>query len=162
MAKTRRDAWLTFLICMILGSLVIYDTLRYPTVQGQGFGLGPVFYPQVLAGVLIVLGILTLLLELLHGHIPKSKGRWRSSLFGSQQWSVFLLVFLSVAMIAAMQKVGFFISGFLLIFLSSLIIRAELNQRHVLLDLLFSAGIVLLVYTVFELFVGIELPRPTW
>jgi hypothetical protein len=116
----------------------------------------------VLAGVLIVLGILTLLLELLHGHIPKSKGRWRSSLFGSQQWSVFLLVFLSVAMIAAMQKVGFFISGFLLIFLSSLIIRAELNQRHVLLDLLFSAGIVLLVYTVFELFVGIELPRPTW
>jgi lipopolysaccharide export LptBFGC system permease protein LptF len=50
------------------------------------------------------------------------------------------------------------VSGFLLTILSAFIIRRPSRIRQLGLDLLFSAGIILLVYLVFELFVGIELP----
>jgi hypothetical protein len=159
MAAIRRDSWRTFLLCLILGTLVFIDTLRYPEVQGQGFGQGPGFYPQVLGGALILLGILSILLDLVHNF--SAEVSTEASPFtpeGKRYAPVVLLLALSIVLISLMKYLGFFVAGFLLTSLTVLIIRRPVELKHLGLDLLFSAGIIVLVYLVFEVFVGIQLP----
>ena len=68
------------------------------------------------------------------------------------------IMVLSIILVLVMKYLGFFLSGFLLTILTVLMIRDSVDKRHLALDLLFSCGIIVLVYLVFEVFVGIELP----
>lgn len=159
MAAIRRDAWRTFFLCLVLGTLVFIDTLRYPEVQGQGFGQGPGFYPQVLGGSLILLGILSILYDLVHNLSPEFSAQESSNTYEEKRYTpVVLLIVFSIVLISLMKYLGFFIASFLLTYLTVLVIRRPRGLRHLGLDLFFSAGIIVLVYVVFEVFVGIQLP----
>jgi hypothetical protein len=159
MFSIKRDSWITFIVCSFTGAFVLIDTFGYPLVKGQGFGRGPGFYPQVLAVTLIGLGLLTLLQGLWHkkpgpaGHVDQP-----APVPGVTYWPVAGLMLLSAASILAMKYLGFLLSGFFLIFFSVLLIRASLKGRHVLLGLLYSFGMMALVYLVFYVFVGVQLP----
>lgn len=150
---------MTFLLCASVGCLVFLDTLGYPEVRGQGFGQGPAFYPQVLAASLLFLGILLVFLDLgRRGRTHSTESKDSSGAAATGYTPVALLMVLCVLTILSMKYLGFFVSGFLLTVLSAFIIRRPSRIRQLGLDLLFSAGIISLVYLVFELFVGIELP----
>jgi len=159
MPSINRDSWLTFGVCALTGVFVFIETLGYPGVQGQGFGRGPGFYPQVLAGTLIGLGLLSVL-----------QGLWQKKRASSGQgdrpepvpdltyWPVAALMLLSILSIMAMKVLGFLLSGFFLTFCSVILIKASLKVRHIFVALLYSVGMMALVYLVFEVFVGVQLP----
>ena len=159
MSSIKRDSCLTFVVCALTGAAVFVETLGYPTVQGQGFGRGPGFYPQVLAGTLIGLGLLGLLQDLWHRK-PASSGQGDrpEPVSDVTYWPVAALMLLSVVSILAMKVLGFLVSGFFLTFCSVILIRASLKARPVFLGLLYSIGMMALVYLVFEWFVGVQLP----
>jgi hypothetical protein len=160
MLKTARYSWSTFFFCTLTGGLIIFDTLRYPEVQGQGFGQGPAFYPRLLAGVLIFLGCLTLGQGFYIG--KKKNGEAISTDTPISYTPVILLNVVCILLVGLMEYIGFFVSGFLLIFLNTCIIRQSWIFRHVIEGLVFSFGMVFLIYLVFELFVGIQLPQATF
>ncbi len=157
MSETRQDSWTTSIFCFLIGGFILVDTFHYPQVQGQGFGQGPGFYPQVLAGVLIFLGALILF----KGWLPRGTETWEldSAKPSVRYLPVVLLNVLSIVMIFLMKYLGFFVSGFLLILLTVFLIKRPANMKLMGLDLIFSMGMILLVYLVFEIFVGIELPN---
>lgn len=159
MLPLRRDSWVTFAVCLLIGSLVFIDTLDYPGVQGQGFGHGPAFYPRVLAGVLMVLGLFVVFQGLRH---DKTVHGVKSGLEGAPAEvdfrSVVVFMALCVATILSMTYLGFLVSGFLLAFVSTMMIRASFKARDVTLGFLYSFGIMALVYVVFNVFVGVQLP----
>lgn len=149
----------TFIVCLVMGGFIFSDTLRYPEVQGQGFGQGPAFYPQLLAGALILLGTLILIFDLVHKDTTGSDAGRTQTGGGVTYVPVILLMILSIVMIIVMKYFGFFISGFLLTILSVLLIRGSDMGKHLLPDLGFSVGMIILVYLVFQVFVGIQLPE---
>ena len=159
MSSIKRDSCLTFVVCALTGAAVFVETLGYPTVQGQGFGRGPGFYPQVLAGTLIGLGLLGLLQDLWYRK-PASSGQGDRPEPVSEvtYWPVAALMLLSVVSILAMKVLGFLVSGFFLTFCSVILIRASLKIRPLVVGLLYSIGMMALVYLVFEVFVGVQLP----
>jgi hypothetical protein len=57
-----------------------------------------------------------------------------------------------------MRYAGFLLSGFLLTFLSVLLIKPSSGYRQIILYFLYSLSLMALVYVVFELLVGIQLP----
>jgi hypothetical protein len=157
MPERKRDAWVTAIFCLLLGGLIVVDTLHYPDVQGQGFGQGPAFYPQLLAGILIFLGALILVKEwVFKGTEIAEQPRAKPSV---KYIPVVLLIALSIVLIFMMKYLGFFVSSFVLITLTVFLIRRPTNIRFMGQDLMFSLGMTALVYIVFEIFVGIELPK---
>jgi hypothetical protein len=158
MSFEKKDAWTTFILCLVLGGSVIGDTLRYPDVQGQGFGQGPGFYPQVLAVTLILLGVLCLFQIFRRSKGGTGDQADQTDAPGIRYSNVILLLILSVILIACINILGFFIAGFLLTFLTVRLIRRAAWGKFLLPDLAFSVGIIILVYLVFEVFVGIDLP----
>ncbi len=152
---------ITFIVCLVMGGLIFSDTLRYPEVQGQGFGQGPAFYPQLLAGALIFLGTLILVFDLAHKDTTASDTDGAQAGGGITYVPVILLMMLTIVTIIVMKYFGFFISGFLLTILSVLLIRGSGMGRRLLPDLGFSVGMIVLVYLVFQVFVGIQLPEGT-
>ena len=157
MPAIKRDSLVSIVFCLLVGGLIFADTLRYPAVQGQGFGQGPGFYPQLLAGLLTFLGVLNFL---------KGMPEETDALTGNRGEphpgfkSVIILNGLAVIFISLMPYLGFYVSGFLLTFLTVLLIRRPGGMGHLGMDLGFSIGIVLVIYLVFVRFVGIELPGP--
>ena len=154
-----RDSWLTFLTCLGLGLAVFSDTIHYPEVQGQGFGRGPAFYPQLLGGTLVVLSLFVIFQDVVRrGQAVFQPGVSIEGHPKPRYLQVAKIMVLSIILVLAMKYLGFFVSGFLLTILTVLMIRDSVDKRHLALDLLFSSGIIVLVYLVFEVFVGIELP----
>ena len=157
MSELKRDSWITAIFCLLIGGLILFDTAHYPEVQGQGFGQGPGFYPQLLAGILIFLGTLIFFKEWVsRGTETAVSSKAKPSV---RYLSVVLLNVLSFVLIFLMTYLGFFVSGFLLIILTVFLIRRPANMKLMAQDLLFSLGMIVLVYLVFEIFVGIELPN---
>jgi len=159
MFSVKRDSWLTFIVCSVIGALVLIETAGYPVLKGQGFGRGPGFYPQVLAWAMIGLGLL-ILIQSLRRKKPDATGHAdRPEPIPSVAYlPVAGLMLLAVASIVAMDYVGFLFSGFILTFLSVLLIRASLRGRHVVAGFIYSVGMLVLVYLVFDVFVGVQLP----
>lgn len=159
MFSMKRDSWLTFIVCSITGAVVIMETAEYPVLKGQGFGQGPGFYPRLLAGTMIGLGLLTLLQDWLHrgegGHgreierVPSRFVKYRS---------VVVLMLLAIFSTMAMTSLGFLASGFALTFLSVLVIRGPLKGWYVITGFLYSLGLMGVVYVVFAVLVGVQLP----
>ena len=162
MFSERRDPWMTFIVCSCIGAFIFIDTSGYPSVQTQGFGYGPAFYPRVLAGVLIGLGMLVLFQDWRHGTGPHRLSEDRAGAPARpvrvMYRSVAVFLFLCVVSIMAMEYIGFLVSGFFLVFVSTLLIRASFTVREVALTFLYCAGMMGLVYVVFNVFVGVQMP----
>lgn len=146
-----------------MGAFVFIETSGYPVLKGQGFGRGPGFYPQVLAGTIVGLGLLTALLDFLHGKAAIQTQEEQSGTARRLTYRpVVALMLLAVFSILAMKYVGFLPSGFALTFLSVLAIRAPLKGRHVVTGFLYSLGLMALVYVVFSVLVGVQLPESSF
>lgn len=154
MAAVTRESWISFAVCVFTGGIVFFDTLRYPKLNTQGFGQGPGFYPQLLAGVLICLGVLIPLNDL---RTP-SPGMDRDS--DRPRYGVVVsFTGLSLALVLLMQYLGFMASGFLFMLLSVFLVKPGRDRWNgILPDLGVSLGIMVLIYLLFECLVGIELP----
>ena len=160
MPPIKRGSVEVFLFSVVTGGVVFYDTLGYPTVQGQGFGQGPAFYPQVLAAALIVLGSLVLIQGFIQGPLSKQYEADHPTAGPRPRHGLVYSVFaLAVASILAMKYTGFFIGGFVLAAATVFLIRRPRTVRAGFFDLIFSAGIITLVYLVFEVFIKVQLPR---
>lgn len=159
MFSVLRDAWLTFTVCLLIGAFVFIDTLSYPIVRTQGFGHGPAFYPRILAGVLIALGLAFLYQGLRRRRTDREGAAEQKAPAAELTYRpVVLFMALCVASVLSMRYLGFLVSAFLLAFLSTLMIRASFKAPHVALGLLYSAAMITLVYVVFSVFVGVQLP----
>jgi hypothetical protein len=157
MSERKRDAWVTAIFCLLVGGLIVVDTNNYPDVQGQGFGQGPGFYPKLLAGILIFLGALIVFKEwAFKGSEIAEQTRAKPNI---KYLPVVFLIAQSVALIFLMKYLGFVMSSFFLIILTVFLIRRPTNIKFMGQDLIFSVGMTALVYLVFEIFVGIDLPN---
>jgi hypothetical protein len=149
------------LLCLGIGLFVIFQTMTFPSVKGQGFGQGPGFYPQVLACLLILLGILIPLQDIRGGEHRST----RASTAGNETVKIgngILIILVILACIAstyAFKYCGFVISGFLLTLLTVRLIRGGLTRDCWGRDLGFSVAIIALVYTIFQVVIGIQLPQ---
>lgn len=153
---------MTSAFCILLGAFVFIATSGYPSVHSQGFGRGPAFYPRVLAGLMIFIGVLTLIRDIRHArraHPAEPAAESAAPPVSCRPVAVFLI--LCAASIFAMKYLGFLLSGFLLAFLATLMIRASLKSADVVRAVVFSFGLMALVYFLFEVFVGIQLPVAT-
>lgn len=153
-----KDALTTFVFCALLGGAILLDTLDYPTIQGQGFGQGPAFYPRVLAVLLIAMGGLTLASFLLIRHRATNEPVPPENDASNRPFLPYAVLLFSIICVPLMTYVGFLLSGYLLVFLSASLIRAERNARAMAADAAFSLGILLVAYGVFEILIGIQLP----
>ena len=142
MKSINRDPLVTGLVCGVVGLFVFVKTLTYPQVSGQGFGQGPAFYPQLLAATLIGLGLLILI----HGlrasaRSPAPEKGSPGSLVRVRSGLPYLVLGLSIVLMALMRYVGFFVSGFALVAVTIVWIKASLKPGVLVRGLLFSLGI---------------------
>ncbi len=160
MFTVRRDTWLTFVVCLVFGIFVLIDTLGYPSVKGQGFGHGPAFYPRVLAGVLVGLGLLVLIQDILgKKRLHDVKTDQTDVQIDITYRSIIIFMVLCIFSIIVMKYVGFLLSGFILVFVFSILIRASFRIIDISLVFLYSAAMMALVYIVFDVFIGVDLPN---
>jgi vacuolar-type H+-ATPase subunit I/STV1 len=166
MPSIKRDSIITLIFCLIVGGYVIMACQGFPEAQdSQGFGQGPGFYPQVLGWSLIILGVLTLIYGLKTarelGPYGESIEKEPSDAKGAspRYGLVLAALVLSLADIVIMHYLGFFVAGFVLVLAMVMMIRPPHSLKTVVWDLVFSAGMVAVVYLVFEAFIKIQLPR---
>ena len=148
--------WITSLVCFGLGFAVILDTRSYPSSQGQGFGQGPGFYPELLAWLLVGFGGL-ILLNRLRVNGDTVNGPDHASVRPINRLVIEVLAVCAVLMLI-MRFVGFFVSGSLLTLLIIRLIRGGTGSEYWVPDLVFTVGIIGLVYLLFDVFLGIQLP----
>ncbi len=166
MPSIRRDAIITLIFCLILGVYVIVACQGFPEAQdSQGFGQGPGFYPQVLGWSLILLGLLTVTSGLKTARDQQQDNESKldepsdTGETSPRYGLVAAVLVLSLVDIVIMHYLGFFVAGFVLVLAMVLMIRPPCNLKTVVWDLVFSAGMVVAVYLVFEAFIKIQLPR---
>jgi hypothetical protein len=156
MAKISRDSWLVFLLCIGVSAFVIVNSLDSP----EGFVIGPNGYVRLLCGALIMLGIVTLLQELMS---RKKTSICSEKTEGSTYEAYIKVAFVMVSSLIFMlllKYIGFFLSGIMLMVSSSLIIEGLPlpKARDFGLQFLFAIGTVLFVYLSFSVFIGVDLP----
>lgn len=157
-AIIRRDALLTFALCALLGGFVFVETAGYPVPQGQGFGSGPAFYPRVLAAAMAVIGLLHLVGGRRRRPPETAAGERGMERAAPAFGRVALFFALSLAAVLAMPRLGFLASGFLLVFLTTLSIRGVFTGRGAAEAALYAAGIMAVIWAIFSVLVGIQLP----
>lgn len=162
MSMWKRDVLGTVLVCFAVGGFVLFQTVQYPQARGHGFGQGPAFYPQLLAISIIFLGFLYLFLNFKKRFRVDQNEQEDIQEAKRHYLPVVLLILLSVLLISFLEYLGFWIAGFLLTFLTALIVRGKVYWKNLLADLLFSIGVMGLVYGIFVVFVGIKLPGSEW
>lgn len=161
MQHIKRNSWLTLILCLGFGLFIIADTITFPSARGQGFGQGPGFYPQVLAWLLILLGILVPVQDIRDGN-AKSAGPSkveRDSIDSGNGLLVILVLVTCLIATFAMEYCGFIISGFLLTLVTVRLIRGGFQRVFWGGDVGFSVAIIALAYVIFEVFIGIHLPQ---
>lgn len=163
MDKAKRESLTTFIVCLAVGAFIFLETMHYPEVRGgQGFGQGPAFYPRLLAFFIMLLGVL----DLRQGFKKHSASAPLKAEPGRQAGpgysSVVLVVLFAAVLIFSLEYLGFFVAGFFLTFFTGLVIRRKIHCKSLLLDVFFSMAIMVVIYLVFEVFVGIELPGSVW
>ena len=64
-----------------------------------------------------------------------------------------------VLLTLAMEYCGFIVSGFVLTLVTVRLIRGGFQRAFWIKDLGFSAGIIAMIYLMFQVFIGIQLPQ---
>jgi putative tricarboxylic transport membrane protein len=147
---------------LILFSLTfLMYTTRYPLDGWES--PGPAVFPLLSGGVLLLLSAWQLIHAFLAPKTPEREGEKGSkvtalkSFFNRNQGErkVLILASLLVLYILMMQWIGFFVSTFLLVILSSRLMEAKGWFRPVVL----SIGIDLFCYSLFEVWLKLSFPR---
>ncbi|KIX14873.1 tripartite tricarboxylate transporter TctB family protein [Dethiosulfatarculus sandiegensis] len=155
MTMFSRDSIVTCGFCLAIGGVILQQCHGFPETSGQGFGSGPAFYPEVLAWLLMGLGLLSLRAKPGQADdcapAQKKPARPRYGL-------VALILGLSVAYIFIQDLLGFFPAAAILVLAMAWAVTPPKSPARILAYLVYTAGLLLVVYLVFELFVGIQLP----
>jgi putative tricarboxylic transport membrane protein len=149
-------------LALILFSMtfLIYTT-RYPLETWES--PGPAVFPLLLGGVLLILAAWQLIRALLAPKIPDREGKKGSNIESLKKFlhdnegetKVLYLTAMLILYLLMMQWVGFFISTFLLVVLSSRLIEAKEWGRPIAL----SVGVGLCCYFLFEVWLKLSFPR---
>ncbi|SEH75791.1 putative tricarboxylic transport membrane protein [Mycolicibacterium rutilum] len=153
----RRIDWAQFIVCAVLvavGAFLIYDALSLEAGFAKVDPVGPKLFPIVIGVVLIVLAVV-LAIAIPRGSVgeadagedvdPDTPGDWRT---------VGLLVGLFVAVIVAVQPLGWAITGALLFAGAATI----LGNRHYVRNIVI--GVVLSVLSFYAFYSGLGIPLP--
>ncbi len=141
-----KDFW-AGVVFIALGAAVIAVALNYP--MGSAGRMGPGYFPRVLGGILVFLGILT-----------GARGvTTEGHAFGGWPWRLFLFILGSVTLFAlVLPKLGLALSSFLLVALSGFAAH-EGKAWHVIG---YAALLALTVSCVFVYGLSLEIPLWPW
>jgi hypothetical protein len=154
MSKFSHDSIVTSVSCLFLGGLILVQCQGFPETSGQGFGSGPAFYPKLLAFLIIGLGLLSLKPRPGDETDCKPVQNRPKPRYGL----VALVLVFCVAYIFIQELLGFYPAAALLVLAMAWAVTPPENAANVLAYLAYTAGLLLVVYLVFEIFVGIQLP----
>jgi hypothetical protein len=101
--------FLAGLLMLVIGGLAFYMALDYPF--GSALRMGPGYFPRVLAGILMLFGIVVLIRGLLRNERVKGKWGWRALAFIVISLIVFGLVMEKLGFVPALVAM-FFIATF--------------------------------------------------
>ena len=178
MTSVKISSWITFGFCLAAALGIFVETAAYPAAQGSSLVQGSAFYPRLLAGLMAALGTLLVGRDILAGRgqvsrpeaepTPKSDETPDSD--DSPEYKggytrVVLVFVLTVAMAFMIRYLGFLAAGALFLFIAAPLVGPQKGYwscnrfKNLIKDLAFSLGTMAVIYIVFELFVGLELPK---
>ena len=156
----RKDIASSLVLILFSLTFLIYTT-RYPLDNWEN--PGPAVFPLLLGAVLLLLAAWQLIRAFL---APKVPGHVRGKepmmtavkaffLENQGEAKVLIMTALMVSYLLLMQWIGFFVSTFLLVILSSRLMEAKGWVRPIAL----SAGVCLFCYFLFEVWIKLSFPR---
>mgnify|MGYP003674185332 CR=1 FL=1 len=136
------------LVLVALGVAVVIASLRLPSIPGQP--IGPAVFPMVLGAALGLSG-LVIALRPQRQTIPQSDQLASFSIMGA----LHLLSPVAILLLGyfIMESLGFLLTGFLIVFITSLLLRGS-----VIGSLLLSVVMTVLIYTIFASLLRVPLP----
>ena len=157
----RKDIASSLVLILFSATFLIYTT-RYPLDSWES--PGPAVFPLILGGILLILALWQLIRAFLAPKTPPDRGGEKGSkvkalkafLHDNQgEAKVLILTSLLILYILMMQWIGFFVSTFLLVILSSRLMEAKDWSRPIVL----SVGVSLFCYFLFEVWIKLSFPR---
>lgn len=136
------------LVLVALGVAVVIASLRLPSIPGQP--IGPAVFPMVLGAALCLSG-LVIAVRPQRQTIPQSDQLASFSIMGA----LHLLSPVAILLLGyfIMASLGFLLTGFLIVFITSLLLRGS-----VIGSLLLSVVMTVLIYTIFASLLRVPLP----
>jgi putative tricarboxylic transport membrane protein len=149
------------LVLILFSMVFLVYTTRYPLENWEN--PGPAVFPLILGGILLVLAVWQLLHALWalkktgdsQGKGPKIKNLKKFVHDNPGEAKVIYLTAMLILYILMMQWIGFFVSTFCLVILSSKLTEARDWGRPTLL----AAGLCLFCYLLFEFWLKVSFPR---
>jgi putative tricarboxylic transport membrane protein len=149
------------LVLILFSMTFLIYTTRYPLETWES--PGPAVFPLLLGGVLLILAAWQLIRALLAPGMPKKEGNKVSRIESLKKFlrddkgetKVLCLTAMLVLYLLMMQWIGFFVSTFLLVILSSRLMEAKEWGRPIAL----SVGVGLFCYLLFEVWLKLSFPR---
>jgi putative tricarboxylic transport membrane protein len=156
----RKDIASSLVLILFSATFLIYTT-RYPFDSWES--PGPAVFPLILGGILLILALWQLIRAFPAPKAPEKVGEKGSKVKAVKAFlhenrgeaKVLTLTSLLVLYILMMQWIGFFVSTFLLVILSSRLMQAKDWGRPIAL----SAGVSLFCYFLFEVWLKLSFPR---
>lgn len=158
---TPRKEIASSLVLILFSMIFLIYTTRYPLETWES--PGPAVFPLLLGGILLILAAWQLIRALLAPKIPGQAGESGSKIKAFKKFlhdnkgeaKVLYLTAMLVLYILLMQWIGFFVSTFLLVILSSRLMEAKDWGRPIAL----SVGVNLFCYLLFEVWLKLSFPR---
>jgi putative tricarboxylic transport membrane protein len=149
------------LVLILFSVIFLVYTTRYPLDDWES--PGPAVFPLILGGVLLILSLWQMIRGWLAPKIPGNAGKTGSKIQAFQKFlherqgekKVLILTALLILYILLMQWIGFFVSTFLLVILTSRLMETKDWGRPILL----SVGVCLFCYLLFEVWIKLNFPR---
>jgi putative tricarboxylic transport membrane protein len=156
----RKDIASSLVLIFFSLTFLIYTT-RYPLDNWEN--PGPAVFPLLLGAVLLLLAAWQLIHAFLSPKAPDREGVKESKVKALKAFlhdnrgesKVLIMAALMVLYLLMMQWIGFFVSTFLLVILSSRLMEAKDWVRPIAL----SAGVCLFCYFLFEVWIKLSFPR---
>jgi putative tricarboxylic transport membrane protein len=156
----RKDIASSLVLTLFSAIFLIYTT-RYPLDSWEN--PGPAVFPLILGGILLILALWRLIRAFLAPAASDRKREMGSKVSALKAFlhenqgeaKVLTLTALLVLYILMMQWIGFFVSTFLLVILSSRLMERKDWGRPIVL----SVGVSLFCYFLFEVWLKLSFPR---
>jgi putative tricarboxylic transport membrane protein len=156
----RKDIASSLVLILFSLTFLMYTT-RYPLDDWEN--PGPAVFPLLLGGLLLFLAVWQLIRAFLSPNAPdrlRGKGSLITAvkaffLDNQGEAKVFIMTALLVLYILMMQWIGFFVSTFLLVILSSRL----MERRDWVRPIVLSLGVCLFCYLLFEIWLKVSFPR---
>ena len=143
-------------VCLAIGTVVLILTRSFPSGQGNVQLTGPAFFPNVLAVILLITGVIQVAIGVIQrASLPElSFTVIAETLRAPQAQSVLITLGLMVFYIVFMKTIGFFTTSF--IFLFGMMWRMGVKLVR---NVAYSAVLLVVLYLVFARLFFVNLPH---